>query len=104
MMNPHRHAQGCDWGVEGREMNKDTLAQTYVRHGDQWWFVSTINRKSSALAYPGRYAETLVWEIDPKTNERGHIVLQDEAAENSIRIHQKIIEQLYNEGIKEKGE
>lgn len=38
------------------------IAQTYVWSEGKRYFVSTINRASSAMCAPGDYAETMVWE------------------------------------------
>ena len=76
-----------------------TLAQTYVWHGEALFFVSTINRDSSAIAAgPHRFSETIVWECDPRTRERGALIAQDGALENSIFAHQKIVEHLHRTG------
>ena len=71
---------------------------TYVDHGGKRYFVSTINRDSSSCE-PHRYAETIVWEWDEKKKERGDIVMQGSALENSIFRHQKIVEQIHANGI-----
>ena len=76
-----------------------TLAQTYVWHEGHGFFVSTINRRSSAaLAHGAEYAETIVWEWDGKTRERNRIVGQGESSKDSIYTHQKLVERLYRTG------
>ena len=76
-----------------------TLAQTYVWHNDKAFFVSTINREcSSPLAYGHIYAETLVWEWNPKTRERGKILGQDECSDGSISAHQNMVQRIFNTG------
>jgi hypothetical protein len=40
------------------------VIKSYVWHGAQCFFVSTIERDSSAAAAPSRYNETLVWFYD----------------------------------------
>ena len=71
------------------------LIQSHVRHGDKWFFVSTINRESSAaLAYGMTYAETMAWDFDPATKQRGQIVAQDEAPTDSLRGHFRVCEKL----------
>ena len=58
-------------------MSDVTIAQTEVNHNGKWFFVSTIERDSSAaVSPPPRYFETLVWEYDRATGERGAIVGQ----------------------------
>ncbi|MNR08095.1 hypothetical protein D3C85_1242370 [compost metagenome] len=77
-------------------MNKK-LIQTYVYFEDKCYFVSTIDRESSSM-YGGRYAETMVWEIDPKTNERMGFLYQDEDYEGNIRTHNNVCNMIFNEG------
>lgn len=81
-------------------MDKDTIAQTYVAHNGRWFFVSTINRESSAMIEPPVpwYAETLAWEWNPDTKERGEIVGQDEAPSGCIYAHQRMVESLFQTG------
>ena len=77
----------------------DRLAKSYVWHGEQCFFVSTADRDSSALAAGDvRYAETLVWEYDWSTGERGKIVAQATCAHGSIRMHQRVVESLFRTG------
>lgn len=65
------------------------VMKSYVWHGEDCYFVSTINRDSSAMgAYGRRYAETLVWHFDWEKNERGPSVMHGESAgEDSIHGH-----------------
>jgi hypothetical protein len=80
-------------------MDSQTLAQTYVQHKGRWFFVSTINRRSSAMTETELwYAETLVWEWNPETRKRGRMVGQCEGARNSIVTHQEVMGQLYHYG------
>lgn len=69
------------------------LAQTYLRG----FLVSTIDRPSSGM-YERRFSETLVWEWDEKTRERGRIVWQGSASEGSIRTHQTCVERIHATG------
>lgn len=75
-----------------------TVIQFYVHHGNKGFFVSTIDRSSSAALCPGRYNETMVWEFDFKTKERGSILHQDGAALGNLKKHFAICEQLFNNG------
>ena len=76
-----------------------TLAQTHIWHGDKCFFVSTINRQSSAtLAYGAVYSETLVWEWDDETKQRGAMVGQDEHCEDSLFAHQRMVLRLFDTG------
>lgn len=87
---------------EEREPNK-TLIQTYVffsseTQEDKAFYVSTIDRESSSM-YAGRYAETIVWEWDKSTKERGDIIHMGEGMQGSIRTHMSICEKLYEDGM-----
>jgi len=75
------------------------IIQSYVWHGDKCFFVSTINRESSAAAaYGATYAETMAWEYDHDTAERKAFVGQDEGATNSISAHIKACKRLHETG------
>ena len=79
-----------------------TLIQTYVFYSneqaeDKAFYVSTIDRTSSSM-YGGRYAETIVWEWNSTTKQRGDIVHMGEGMEGSIRTHFNICEKLYKDG------
>jgi len=73
------------------------VMKSYVHHDDKVFFVSTINRESSSM-FGGMYAETMVWEWDPETRERGVFVGQGEGPMGSIYNHQSICQQLFNHG------
>ena len=75
-----------------------TLMQTYVFHGKKAWFVSTIDRRSSAQLNPCMYAETLIFEWDKDTRERGEMVFQDEDGEGMIGTHMRICKILFETG------
>lgn len=86
---------------DGREPSK-TLMQTYVFFSkenveDKAFFVSTIDRNSSSM-YGGRYAETIVWEWNSATKERGDLIHMEEAFQGSIRKHNLVCEELYKHG------
>lgn len=71
--------------------------KSYVWHGDKCFFVSTIMRDSSASAYPGRFAETVTWEYDWNTNERGKIVDQDGSGD-ALTQHMRVVSNFYKYG------
>jgi hypothetical protein len=73
------------------------IIQTYVTHKGKEYFISTINRESSSM-YGGIYAETLVWEWDRETRERGDLVGQDEGSRDSIRAHLQMVERIFKTG------
>ena len=76
-----------------------SIAVTYIGHGDKWFSVSTIDRASSAaLAYGRRYSETIVWEWDQKTRERGRMLWQGSGSEGCIRTHQATVERIHATG------
>lgn len=80
-------------------MNSKTLAQTYVRHNEQFFLVSTIDRDSSAMD-GGRYAETLVWNYNLETRLAETLVGQFEGTEGTIVKHQQVVVGLFEQGIK----
>jgi hypothetical protein len=75
------------------------LIQSHVRHGDKWFYVSTINRESSAVAsYGATYAETIAWEFEPASKQRGDIVAQVSATTDSLSGHFKVCKALFEGG------
>lgn len=75
----------------------ESLLKSYVFHGDKCFFVSTIDRQSSSMM-GGRYAETMAWDFDWASNERGSIIGQDEAPEGSINGHIRVCRRLFETG------
>jgi len=79
-------------------MNSNTVIQSYVWNNIRY-FVSTIERDSSAMEGPDRYNETIAWEW-PKNGEaphvRGRMVLQDEDCRGSIQTHLRVCEKIFN--------
>ncbi len=73
------------------------IIQSYVWHGEKCFFVSTIDRESSAME-GGTYAETMVWEFDFKERNRGDIVGQGEDATGSAREHYALCQRLIDSG------
>lgn len=83
-------------------MSTEALIQTYVWHEGKAFFVSTINRASSAAAaYGMTYAETMVWAWNPETRKTERMLGQDEDCHGSIRTHQMIVERLHRTGLVE---
>lgn len=77
----------------------DQLIRSFVRHGEKWFFVSTINRESSSMVAHGMvYAETMVWEYDNALGARGGLVFQDEGPRDSIKKHIKCCERISDTG------
>jgi hypothetical protein len=80
------------------EPTNDSVIKSYVWHGDRCFFVSTIERTSSAVACQSRYNETVVWAFDWAANLRGGMLHQDSDAKGSIRTHQKVCGDFFAHG------
>ncbi len=78
----------------------DKLIQSYVWHEGRVFFVSTINRESSAMHAPGIYAETMVWECKTTAPYRrmNRILYQGEDAMGSIHEHLSVCVRLATTG------
>jgi len=83
-------------------MSDNRVIKTYVWHGGKCYFVSTIERDSSAILGPRRFNETMVWEYDWNSDERGQLVYEDGGPTGSIRTHQAVVEAIYENGIPSK--
>lgn len=68
-------------------MLDEKVIQSYVFYEDKAFFVSTIERDSSAMLGPGRYYETIVWEWDTETRERGKIICQEGTHKGDLKQH-----------------
>lgn len=80
-------------------MSDNKLIQSYVFHEDKAFFVSTIDRESSdAYAYGARYSETIVWELNKVTKQRGEQLYMGSAARESIHKHQEMCKELFETG------
>lgn len=79
-------------------MEDERLIKSYVWHGDKCFYVSTIERDSSAMLGPGRFNETLVWEFDWDKNERNGLIGQDGGTIESLQQHFAMCERLYKTG------
>lgn len=78
---------------------ENKIIQSYVWHKGKCFFVSTINRESSAaLAYGRIYAETMAWGYDYEKRECGNLIWQDEDVENGIETHNKVCRELHKYG------
>lgn len=67
---------------------------------NKWYYVSTINRDSSAEYYPHRYAETIVFEWDVENQKKVRILKQDECGDGSTWKHDLIVSRLKGYGMK----
>lgn len=81
-------------------MSNDRVVKTYVWHGEECFFVSTVERDSSAIEGASRFNETLVWEFKWDKNERGRIIFQAEAPVGSIATHQRTVDAIHEVGRK----
>lgn len=85
-------------------MQDESIIKSYVWHGEKCFYVSTVDRDSSAMLGPTRFAETIVWEFDWKTNERGALIHMDEGCRGGIRVHLRVCERIHNTGNPEEEE
>jgi hypothetical protein len=76
------------------------VAQSYRFHKDRLFFVSTINRQSSAMITdPPWYSETFVWELDPDNpTSTGNLVHESSSHLNDIANHLEISRQFFKNG------
>jgi hypothetical protein len=75
------------------------VIQSYIYHKDKCFFVSTIERTSSAQITPTpRFNETIVWMYNSEKNEREEMVYQDGDSKGSLSRHQAICLELYETG------
>lgn len=77
----------------------DRVAKTYVWYKGVCYFVSTIERESSAMLGPRRFNETFVWLYDWAAHTRGSQVLERDDMAGSIRTHLRVVERLHKGGI-----
>jgi hypothetical protein len=88
-------------------MSKPNLEvmKSYVWHEGRCFFVSTIERDSSAaIIPPPRYNETIVWEYDWDKREMGAMIHQEEDTTGSIYLHVRICQRLHDTGIPQEPE
>ena len=78
--------------------NDDRVIKSYVWHKDRCFFVSTIERDSSAMLDSGRYNETLVWNYDWATRKGTQLCYQRDCVRGSIRQHLAICQELFDKG------
>lgn len=79
-------------------MNSTPQLKSYVWHGDQCFFVSTIERDSSACVEPPalRFLETMIWEFDWDASEKGELLYQN--GSQSLQQHLHLCETLHRTG------
>lgn len=74
------------------------VIKSYVWHGDDCFYVSTIERDSSAMLDPGRYNETLVWRYDWDKRATTSLCYQRDCVRGSIRQHLEVCQELFDTG------
>lgn len=80
-------------------MDDERVIKSYVWHGDKCFFVSTIERDSSAPIIPApRYNETIVWEYFWTQKKQGKIIGQESDRKGSISTHQTICYAIFTFG------
>ena len=80
-------------------MDNTRQIKSYVWHDGLCYFVSTIERSSSAASEsPRRYNETIVWQYDWEKQERGDLLGIGGDARGSIGVHAIICERIYLDG------
>lgn len=86
-------------------MASNEVIKSYVWHNSRCFFVSTIERDSSAMLYEHRYNETIVWEYDWETSKRGELLFMGEDIVGSVNRHLEMCKELHRTGtVKESGE
>lgn len=72
------------------------VMQSYLSYGDKSYMVSTAERASSAMLAPElRYNETIIWQFDYATGERGKMLHMDSDSVGSIDKHIFLCEQIH---------
>ena len=80
-------------------MSHDTrLIKSYVWHGEECFFVSTITRDSSAMLGPRRFSETIVWKFNWMNNEQGEQVSMHSGSPDTYFTHLQVCQFLHDTG------
>lgn len=79
-------------------MSDERVIKSFVWHDGKCFFVSTIERDSSATEGPRRFNETLVWNYEWNKKERGTLIHQGGDMAGSISTHQCICAALHRDG------
>ena len=85
-------------------MMSEKQIQSYVWHKGECFFVSTIERDSSAMLNPGRYNETFVYKCHPQdikgavNADYGQQVYQGSGPTGSATTHIWVVNALYETG------
>lgn len=75
-------------------MDKNKIIQSYVFKNSKCYFVSTANRENEF----GIYSETIVWEYNQESKEKGKLLAIDSGIDNSATKHYIICDKIL-EGI-----
>lgn len=73
------------------------VIQSYVYHGDTCFFVSTITRLDSTHS-PRPFNETIIWECNDETKERGKMLYQLADYHHTIGEHLRACKELFENG------
>ena len=79
-------------------MSDTRLIKSYVWHGEECFYVSTIDRDSSAVLGPRRFAETIVWKFNWATQERTELISTHGGLAGSIFAHFQVCQFLHETG------
>jgi hypothetical protein len=79
------------------KMNEVRLIKSYIWHGEQCFFVSTIDRDSSAPE-GGVFSETMIWEFSWEENKRGKRVGEFSGSSGSLTKHILCCQCLHDDG------
>lgn len=74
----------------------DPVIRSYIHAHGRVWFVSTIERDSSAIYNPSRYHETCVWVMEG--DARGDMIGTFGSDRGNLLMHFKVCENLYKNG------
>jgi hypothetical protein len=74
-----------------------------VWHGEECFFVSTIDRDSSAMLGPRRFSETKVWRFDWNADEKGEELLTIGGSAGNIHQHIDLCQAIYKGGCPSDG-
>lgn len=80
------------------ERPDERVIKSYVWHKGRCFFVSTIERDSSAMLDPGRFNETLVWDYDSEKRERKSLMYQRDCCRGRIEQHLSVCKELFESG------
>ncbi len=75
------------------------LCKTEVFHDGKCYFVSTIDRESSATEGPRRFSETFVFACDDKNKKVDPMIHEADGPSMCLNTHYLIVEKIFKNGI-----